>query len=144
MNYIKRNQFGILKDNIQLETSLISHINDLCINGLSTLKGRTEAAKRLLRIARLVPIMVDENKMLIQTKSLREYDCVLINYYNLLSVVRIDNITTKVIFRDLSEIIINTSFKKIKGQVSLCERLLAFWFVFENVFITLLLIDLLK
>lgn len=59
-------------------------INDLCMRNLSTYEGRKVATKHLYNIKILVPIYVDEDNLLFPTVSTANYDCVWINYHEIL------------------------------------------------------------
>ncbi len=92
-------------------------IDNLCIENLSTFAGRYFSTKKKLEIKSLVPIFVDDKNLLFPTKSIRDYDCIWINYYKIKKVLK-----TKIIFHNLLELKI--SDKIIKKQIAKCEKVL--------------------
>lgn len=120
MKYIKRSKEGILvldKKATYLQRGLKQYINDLCIKNLSTIEGREKAAKKLLNITSNLPVYVNEEIILFPTKSIRNYDCVYLNFHKILTLKKQDNISSKVIFDDLSEVVVGISLKKLKRQL---------------------------
>lgn len=58
-------------------------MNRWCLYNGATLQGRVQAARWLLQRERLVPVHVHTELLLIPTRSMRDYDCVLFNYFAL-------------------------------------------------------------
>jgi len=118
MNYIKRSTHGVAvygKENKVYNKGLIDYVNTLCIRNMSTFQGRKEAVSKLLLSKTNLPIYVNEDVILYPTKSLREYDSILINYHNVLS-FRSENEGTKIIFKDLSMLDLTENSQKIEKQ----------------------------
>lgn len=120
MNYIKRHLEGIEinKDSgdVILNISLKKHINELCLKNMSTYDGRREALSLFLNENNNIPIYVDRNMFLYPTKSIRVYDTVFINFYEVLSIKKVDNRHTKFIFTNLYEKTLEISFNKTMKQ----------------------------
>lgn len=83
--YIKRIYEGI---SVKYETykeiydaSIKKFLNELCIENLSTFDGRINAVRIKHNIKSLVPLYVSNECLLIPTSSIRNYECVWINYY---------------------------------------------------------------
>ncbi|QVK21687.1 competence protein ComK [Mycoplasmatota bacterium] len=66
-----------------LDVSIYKFLNDICIDNLSTYKGRIDAIKRKYNIKSLVPLYVSEDCLLIPTTSIRNYECIWINYFQI-------------------------------------------------------------
>lgn len=129
MKYITRSTEGIQVFNKKTTVvckGLKQYIDELCIQNLSTFKGRSDAAKRVLQCTTNLPIYVNESILLFPTKSIRNMDCVYINFYRVLSVQKVTLNSSKIIFDDLTEMHIQTSHKKLQNQMlrsqTICEH----------------------
>ncbi|AIO18707.1 ComK protein [Candidatus Izimaplasma bacterium HR1] len=120
MKYVKRATEGILvldKKAKYLTKGLKQYINDQCIKNLSTFEGREQAARIILNLKSNLPIYVNDEIILFPTKSMRNYDCIYVNYHKVLSFRESLNGFTKIIFSDLTEIEVDASLVKIKRQL---------------------------
>jgi competence protein ComK len=120
MQYIKRSENGIEigteKGIINVNSTLKKYINDLCLKNLSTFEGRRVATSKLLMENNNIPIYINEEIILYPTKSIRCYDTVFVNFNDVLSIKKNKNGHTSLIFTNLSEIVIEISFKRILKQ----------------------------
>lgn len=120
MYYIRRFNNGIEisseKGTIQLSSTLKKYINEMCIKSFSTYEGRRISASIFLRESNNIPIYVNEEIMLYPTKSIRCYDTVFVNFNEVLSIKKVKSGVICFIFTNLSEIVIETSYKKILKQ----------------------------
>ncbi|MEC9485606.1 MAG: competence protein ComK [Candidatus Izemoplasma sp.] len=127
MNYIKRTSTGIVLINNQSQTpinkGLTQYLNESCIKHLSTLKGRQKAAKVLLDKTANLPIYVNETCLLFPNQSLRRIDTVLINYFSIYDIIRIDG-RTKIVFNDLQTLFLPQTETQLKNQFRACKKLL--------------------
>ena len=130
MNYIRRDIKGILINddlgNTIIESTLIKHINGLCIANLSTYLGRRDSISKFLGGKTNIPIYVDRNICLYPTKSVRCYDTVFVNFNEVLSVKKVEKGYTKFIFTNLDEIIIEVSFNVIMKQHKRISKILEY------------------
>jgi len=101
-------------------------INEQCLNHLSTFKGREKAAQIKLKQTQLLPIFINQNILLFPSKSIRNMDAHYINYHEVLSVSK-KCFDTEIIFKDLSTLMLDVSYKKIKNQMSKAKKL-----IYEN------------
>ena len=128
MNYIKRSTQGIFisgNSKEYLTKGLKQSINDICIRNLSTFEGREMAAGILLNRKSILPIYVNSEICLFPTESIRNYGCIYVNYYELLSFKEVVGNETKIVFYDLSEIFVKISYQKIRKQVVRVQTILA-------------------
>jgi len=120
VNYIKRNNDGIeVSDEfgiISIDSSLKKYINSLCLKKLSTYDGRRTSTGKFLGANSNIPIYVNDEIFLYPTKSIRCFDTVFVNFFEVLSVKKVDKGYTSFIFTNLSEIILEISIHKIKKQ----------------------------
>lgn len=124
MKYAKRSSYGIFVLEKQIGTNiqkgLIEYVNSLCLKSLSTYDGRIKSVKKVLSISSLIPVFVNDENLLFPTESIRNYDCVFINYCRVLSIKKRGE-EALVTFQDLSEIVVDVSFNRIKKQIEKCE-----------------------
>ena len=128
MKYIRRTSQGILvldKKEKYLTKGLKQFINEECIRNLSTFEGREQAAKVILKHQSNLPIYVNEDTIVFPTKSIRNYDCIYVNYHEVLSLTETIRGNTKIIFNDLTEIKVDSSLQKIKKQLFRAQTILA-------------------
>jgi competence protein ComK len=130
MYYIKRHEYGITlksEDSTQIiHTSLIKYLNQLCLKNMTTYEGRIEAAKRIFPKQRNNPIYINENCILYQTKSIRESNTVLVNYFTVIAFKKVSNALTRFIFTNLDEEIMEVSYEKIMKQHSKIKIILEY------------------
>ena len=127
MKYIKRSSEGTMISGSSKEyvtKGLRQSINDMCISNLSTFEGRERAAGVILNRKSVLPIYVNKDVFLFPTESIRNYECIYINYNELLSFKGISNNETMIVFYDLSEVHIHISFEKIRKQISRVQTIL--------------------
>lgn len=128
MNYIRRSVEGIeisYKGCFEeINRSLIDYINDLCINNLSTYHGRLNASKKILNSKINLPIYVNESLFLFPTESVRKASCFFLNYYEILSIKAIRDNKSKIVFLDLSVLILEISHLRIQKQMEKVEIML--------------------
>jgi len=124
MKYIKRDVNGIQIDNILVDTSLIKYINNLCIKSHSTIDGRINASKKILLKNSKVPFIINDNILVFPTKSLRDYETILINFFSVMSFKKVQKNKTEIIFNDLTKITIDISLNVLKNQMDLCHNLM--------------------
>ncbi len=120
MQYITRSSEGVListkgKHKI-IGSGLISYIDAMCIDNLSTYDGRKQAAKKLLNEKSNLPIYVNEKVFLYPTKSLRDFSVFFINYFEVLSIKKISNLEVEINYDDLSKIIVQANYSKLSRQ----------------------------
>lgn len=126
MKYIMRSSEGVNIDGEKMKCGMNEYINKMCVSNLSTLEGRIKSVSQTLGIQSNVPVFVGKNILLFPTKCRREYDCVYINYHRVLSVCKVDLECSKVVFDDLTELMVTQTQRKIKSQFSKCETLLMY------------------
>lgn len=89
MDYIKRcidGVFIVSNKSFKENKGLVSYIQELCLNDGSSMNGRIEFSKHLLQSKSKVPFFVSEDILLVPTHSIRNYDCALINLFNVCEV----------------------------------------------------------
>jgi competence protein ComK len=125
MNYIKRHSLGCYLggDNKVVQKGIKDYLNQLCIKNLSTFDGRKYAASKLLNKSRLVPVYINKNVLLIQTKSLRMESVCFINYF---AIHFIESFGKHCIitFHDGSTLEINLSHKLFLNKLNSAKKLL--------------------
>lgn len=120
MKYIQRSMNGIRiydKNERELKKGLKEFINSLCIQNLSTMKGREEAASIILNKKSVLPVYINEELLLVPTESVRNYNCIYFNIHKVLSFEYIENKKTKILFDDLTALEVPISMKKLQNQL---------------------------
>ncbi len=81
------NKIVVLKDQVKetLDMPLTAYLSHLAIAGMSTLKGRINAIRRLFNFKSKVPLYLDWETLLIPLTSIRSDNSVLVNYHAILS-----------------------------------------------------------
>lgn len=130
MNYIMRGTKGILissnKGITTINSGIIQYLDILCINQLSTYKGRLLSVKKKYNIKRNIPLFIHEQLLLIPLKSIQEYDSCLINFHHIL-LVEGNKERTKITFLDGTILHYNISANKTRKLISKCTRIVD-WF----------------
>jgi len=120
MYYVSRNNVGIhlvsKSEERSLNIGIKKYIDSLCMKNMSTYDGRKIAAKKILNIKSNIPIYISNKIILYPTKSIREFDTVFINYFEVLSVKQINGTMTLFTFTNLEELIVEVNIKKILKQ----------------------------
>ena len=100
-------------------------MEDSCIYFGSTYDGRKKGAKEILGADYKVPIVVEDSDNLIvfPTTSPQADDCVWISLKRVKKIEKIDNNTTKVIFDNNLELIVDCSYRTMENQLSRASRL---------------------
>lgn len=112
IKYINQSEMtvNILMDNL---------LNDYLLQDLTTLKGRIDAISKVYHIFKHIPIYLKDNIVLIQTNNKKEIDNIYINSYNIIDMVKDSNQTTKVVFIDGSQMIVNRPYHLLKKYYDL-------------------------
>lgn len=113
---------GIIVDGEVIPSSIQSYMDTLCVKSCSTFDGRVKGTRLLLGRKRNAPIYVDTDTILIMSKAIREYDCCIINYLNIVD-VEYQKQSTIIHFSDNSEIELEITQKRLVIQLNLCKEL---------------------
>ena len=91
----------------------------------STFDGRKNGAKAILGAEYKIPILVEDsnNLILFPTNSPYVDDCVWISLKRIKNFEKLDSISTKIIFDNGVELIVDNSYRTIENQVSRASRL---------------------
>ena len=120
MYYLKRHNKGIIiKDESSeylVSSGIKKYLNNLCMNNLSTFDGRRKAIVKLLEQKDNIPIYIDSNNFVYPTKSLREFDMIYINYFEVLSYKEIAYKKTLIVFKNLEYLVVDIDMKRIERQ----------------------------
>jgi len=127
MNYIKRSntgvEIGINKNIVQMDIGLVKYINDLCLEYGSTLEGRIKSFKKNYGILNNTPILVNNQIALIPLKSIRKYDSVLINYFEVFRIEKMEG-NVLVYYHDNTTLEVDISFTLLTKKMKLIEDIL--------------------
>lgn len=126
MKYITRSNVGILIDGQEYSVGLKKYLNSLCIKGLSTFDGRVEASKIILKKRTNPPVFISPEVCLFPTKSIRDYNMIYINYFEVLSVSYVDNKSCLLVFNDLSRLYLDIPKNRIDKQLKYTEKILLY------------------
>ena len=131
MNYVSRSRYGItvnLQNGVEkhYHKGLIEFLNECTLEGLSTYEGRIKSVGKVLNINSKVPVFIDKELLLFPTKGTRNYDCYFINYHQVLSISKWPSNQTKVVFNDLTTIILDIDNKKINKQMERCVKIVSY------------------
>ena len=125
MNTIRRNAYGTTITGIQdqhLNKGMQSILNQIALQGGSTLQGRMEASRYLLKITQNPPIYLSPDIILIPLSSLRSPNTVFINYCKIL-MYQAKPEGIQIIFLDGTEEILPLSFQVFRKRIILAEQL---------------------
>lgn len=120
MNYIIDEIIKINIDGKEMDTTLKKYVNSLCIKSFSTLNGRVEAVRKLLKLKYNVPIYVNEKILLFKVVSFKTY---WINYFNIKD-IDIKNDISIIIFNNLEILELDVSKRVIVNRVRVCHKIL--------------------
>jgi competence transcription factor ComK len=129
MNFITRHAEGVIMNNNQnniQQIGILAYINQLCLLSCSTLEGRIQAAKKILNKKRMVPIYLNHEILFFQTKAIRDYNTIFINYFNVGSTQQLSTKKTLITFLNGDVLTVFCSYQKIKKQLQCCEELLRY------------------
>lgn len=126
MKYIKREYCGFEIDGQTYDGGMISFVNSMCIQNMSTYKGRLDASKVILNRSSNLPVYVNENICLFPTESIRNYGCFLVNVHQVLHVKSNGKKSCIIIFYDLSVIKVSVSKVVIDRQLTFSRCLIDF------------------
>ena len=91
----------------------------------STYEGRKNGARDILGAEYKVPIVVEDegNLIVFPTTSPSSFDCAWISLKRVKKILKIDSNTTKIIFDNNKEILVDCSYRMIENQLSRASRL---------------------
>ena len=136
MYYLKRTSNGIkVKDesDVIIKKGLKQTLNDLCVLNLSTYEGRTKSIREMFGFNHNYPVFVNNSMLFFPTESIRNYNCIYINYFKVLSIRQINQQICCVIFTDLSELRVQISHQKIMKQMDRCQIIINYLNNNENI-----------
>ena len=120
MNYIIDLKDRIMVNSKVINKTLRSYINSLCINNLSTLKGRLDATKKLLNIKYNLPIYVNKDMILFKIKE--DEKVFWINYNNIKDYGFSDDIVT-IVFNNLEILKVKASKESLVKRIKMIKIL---------------------
>lgn len=108
-----------------VEQSPFSIMEDSCKYFGSTYEGRKNGARDILGAEYKVPIIIEDSNNLIvfPTTSPSAEDCVWISLKRVKKIEKVDSFSTKVIFDNNQEIVVDCSYRTVENQLSRASRL---------------------
>ena len=110
----------------ELKMGLVEYLNNCAMSNLSTYEGRTRSVKSIIGITSKIPLFIDYETLMFPTKGVRNYDCVFINYYQILSIAASNNYKTVVRFKDLTNVVLDIDFSKVNLQIKRCKKIIEY------------------
>lgn len=124
MNYIKRSSEGIIIDGKEINITLKKYLNSICILDGSTLNGRIQFSKNVLK-CNLVPIYINDDIILSQTASMRVYEVIIFNALEL-EKYHVIGSSIQLTFYDGQTILVDCTIQKFKSQLCKVKSLVKF------------------
>lgn len=109
---IEKPPYIYINNKIKIKNTFKKYIEDILLEQLTTYKGRIDAIKKIYGYKKLTPIYINEQICFIPLNSLKDYEQVYINIYQVKYFKKI-NYQTEVKFLDNTEIIINKLYNNI-------------------------------
>lgn len=106
-----------------IEKSNITVIKRICEVNLFNYNERIKLTKAKLNIKTKTPIYINQQILLIPTKSPRQYDTQWINFFSLLKIVKVNN-KTKLIFKNLKTLNLDISYNSFMRSVHHAETII--------------------
>lgn len=104
---------NLFQEEICVNLTIDSILEDACLKDLTTLKGRIDAISKVYHIYKHIPIYLTDDIILITTSNKKRFDNIYINICNIVDMVR-DNNSTIIIFFDRSYLVIDKPYHLIK------------------------------
>ncbi|GEM_PF-6589776 len=129
MNYLLVHTQGIVVSHGPYKKEVLpitpkQYINQLLALELTNFEGRIKALQKISNQQRNVPLFINEHIMLYNTMNLRHQRNCCINYLNILSLKRLQDNETLIIFKDLCKLRLSVPLKKLISRHKQCEILL--------------------
>lgn len=126
LEYIMNNHLGstlFYSDKITFSSkSNLSIIKSLCIDSCFTYEGYIKAVKKKLKFSYKIPIYINEFLCMIQTKSIRDYENIWINYAAITSLSSNDDVLF-VEFISGRNLSVKISLYTIRKQIEQIEQI---------------------
>lgn len=123
MNYVSKKEMGK------------KLINDLCLRNLTSYETYLKSVKRILHIKTNIPIYISSKLIFFPICSIRNYECLWINYRNI-KVIYNDDEKTIVIFANGERIIVNIRIGKMIKLIENVHKIISYKenvnFIMEN------------
>lgn len=122
--YIKENHYQIVlyydDGKIHKESDLQKYLHTLCLQEYTTLKGRIEAVKEVFGFKYNIPIYINEKVIFVKIPQ-EEYN-LWINVYNIVSINKVDQYNTRIVFTNNFSLIVIMNKNRLvsiikKGQM---------------------------
>ena len=99
------------------------YLNNLCLDDLTTLKGRIDAIKEKYHIVKNVPIYIKDNLVLFPTSNKKQYSNIYLNSVYIKKIIPKEE-NTLIIFYDNQKLIIDKHYHKIKLSYEKCLKII--------------------
>lgn len=109
-------------EEIELDKPIKKVINQTCLKFLTTIEGRIEAIKQVYKISKFVPIYINNNLILQPVNSIKNWQQIYINIYNIKKVNKVNDqvvitfINDKVLYLDIS-------YERMKRYLKKCLKI---------------------
>ncbi|PKK86724.1 MAG: hypothetical protein CVV63_04000 [Tenericutes bacterium HGW-Tenericutes-8] len=127
--YIKQDTYGskLFFENYiqQAEKASISIVKLLCEQALFSYESRTRLTKEKFRVNTKIPIYINQELLLMPSKSPKQYDNIWLNYFAIVGYHPYQS-SVVVLFKNRSELVINQSFRIFQNKMRLCEAILSY------------------
>lgn len=102
------------------EKSAFSVAKAICERKLFTYETRAALTKKKLQVKVRIPIYINKEILLIPTKSPKNYDCIWLNYFNIVKVIK-KNHYCEVVFSNLQTLTLKESYSKIMKSLKVAN-----------------------
>lgn len=131
INYIENTALGT-KINTHLtekyyKESSIYIINYICLAHLKSYKSYKEAIKKIFNYHYNIPLILNENIILIPTENIQSYNNKWINISNVKLITKVSNDETKLMFKNGLEYTFNISTDKINTYTKRIDKILQYY-----------------
>ncbi len=129
MNYVKRENKGVIVDDIYYDIPIGKYIESIALNYFKSIKSIKKTVEAKINIKKYKPLYISDSILLIPSTDIRSYDSFIFNYFEI-DFIKIEKDYTIFIFKDKTHYKLNISRYRmnnmLKNAKKVCEYITMF------------------
>lgn len=130
MNYIKRENKGVIVDDIYYDIPIGKYIESIALNNFKSIKSIKKTVEVKINIKKYKPLYISDSILLIPSTDIRSYDSFIFNYFEI-DFIKVEKDYTIFIFKDKTHYKLNISRYRMNNILKNAKKVYEYITMFD-------------
>ena len=130
MNYIKRENKGVIVDDIYYDIPIGKYIESIALNNFKSIKSIKKTVEIKININKYKPLYISDSILLIPSTDIRSYDSFIFNYFEI-DFIKVEKDYTIFIFKDKTHYKLNISRYRMNNILKNAKKVYEYITMFD-------------